>query len=292
MSPTQRLAPYAYAAPALVLLGLFVYWPIVYSLLLSFQRWDFLSAERPFVGVGNYRTLYEAADFWNAVRATFVFVAASVPIRLALALALALSVAGGGRLSRGLVLVYYLPVVSSTVAVAITWIWLFQTDQGLINKALAILGLDPVPWLRNGNTALAAIVIVSVWKQFGYDVVVYLAGLGSIPKDYAEAASLDGAGRLMIFRRITWPLLMPTTFFLLVVAVIDSFQVFTLVNIMTGGGPALATEMLIVLLYRLGFVHFEIGLASALAMVLFAALILLTVLQFRMIGRRVHYAYE
>jgi multiple sugar transport system permease protein/sn-glycerol 3-phosphate transport system permease protein len=291
MSRVQRLAPYAYAAPALVLLGLFVYWPIVYSFVLSFQRWDFLSAARPFVGFGNYRTLYQSADFWNAIRATLIFVAASVPLRLALALALALAVRDGGRLSRGLVLVYYLPVVSSTVAVAITWIWLFQTDQGLINQALAIFALGPVPWLRNGNTALAAIVIVSVWKQFGYDVVVYLAGLSSIPKDYAEAASLDGAGRLTIFRRITWPLLMPTTFFLLVVAVIDSFQVFTLINIMTGGGPALATEMLIVLLYRLGFVHFEIGLASALAMVLFAGLILLTVLQFRMIGRRVHYAY-
>lgn len=285
----DRVEPYLYVAPALTLLGLFVYWPIVLSLVLSVQRWDFLSSHRPFVGFENYRILLGSNEFWNSLSVTSLFVAGSVPVRMALALAIAIQLGGDGRLRRLLRAVYFLPVVSSAVAVAITWVWLLQTDQGLVNQLLGLVGIPAIPWLRSPSVAIWSIAMVNVWKHIGYDIVVYLAGLKAIPLAYYESAALDGANRWDVFRRITWPLLLPTTLFLLVVAVIDSFQVFTLVNIMTGGGPALGTDVLVHLLYRTGFITFEIGKASALAILLFLLLMLLTLGKFAIAKGRVRY---
>jgi multiple sugar transport system permease protein/sn-glycerol 3-phosphate transport system permease protein len=283
--------PYIYAFPALALLALFIYWPIVYSLALSFERWDFLSPHRPFVGFENYARLLAAPEFRNSLAVTAIFVAASVPVRLVLALALAHALAAETHLVRFLRAVYFAPVVVSSVAVAIIWSWLFDTDAGLVNAALALLGVAPVPWLRDPGLALAAVTMVAIWKQLGYDIVIYIAGLQAIPSDYYEAAALDGASPLDRFRAITVPLLAPTTFFLLVVSVIDSFQVFTIVNVMTQGGPALGTDVLINLLYRLGFEFFDIGRGSALAILLFLLLCTLTFVKFGVIGRRISYEH-
>ncbi len=184
---------------------------------------------------------------------------------------------------------YFLPVVSSSVAIALVWRYLFNTDAGLVNALLTGLGASQVPWLIDPNTALWAVVIVSVWQSLGYDIVLFIAGLQAIPKEYVEAARIDGASRWQVFRSVTWPLLTPTTFFILVVSVIGSFQVFAVVNVMTGGGPALGTDVLVNLLYRRAFVYFDIGRASALAVVLLAILLILTYVQFRVAGRRVHY---
>ena len=253
------------------------------------QHWDFLSENRPFVGLENYRGLFASDEFRNSLRVTLLFVAVSVPVRMGLALGLAHLVLQETRLNRVLRGVYFLPVVSSSVAISLVWRWLFNTDAGLVNAMLTGLGGAKVPWLINPQTALWAIIIVSVWQGLGYDVVLFIAGLQAIPREYVEAARIDGANGLQVFRAITWPLLTPTTFFILVVSVIGSFQVFAIVNVLTGGGPALGTDVLVNLLYRRAFTYFDIGRASALAVVLLAMLLILTLIQFRVAGRRVHY---
>ena len=280
---------YVFVFPALFFLTAFLLWPTVYSAVLSFQRWDFLSADRPFVGLANYRALLSSSEFHNSLGITLFFVFTSVPLRMALALALAHLVLEEGWLNRVFRAVYFFPVVASSVAVALVWRWFFNTDAGIVNAALLAMGGDRVPWLIDPRSALWAIVIVNVWQQLGYDVVLFLAGLKGIPDSLIDAARIDGAHAWHVFRHITWPLLTPTTFFVLVVSVIGSFQVFATVDIMTGGGPALGTDVLINLLYRRAFVYFDIGRASALAIVLLAVLLTLTWLQFRVLGRRVHY---
>ena len=280
---------YLYVLPALFFLCLFVLWPTLYSLILSVQRWDFLSASRPFVGLENYRGLVTSSEFLNSLRVTLLFVALSVPVRILIALGLAHLVLNETRLNRVLRGVYFLPVVSSSVAISLVWRWLFNTDAGLVNAVVTSLGGEKVPWLIAPQTALYAVVIVSIWQSLGYDVVLFIAGLQAIPKEYVEAAQIDGARPWGVFRFITWPLLMPTTFFILVVSVIGSFQVFSLVNVMTGGGPALGTDVLVNLLYRRAFVYFDIGRASALAILLLVILLALTFIQFRVLGKRVYY---
>ena len=149
--------------------------------------------------------------------------------------------------------------------------------------------LSPVPWMQDPQLALYVIIFVNTWKQLGYDVIIYTAGLQAISMEYYDAAAVDGGGRFHVFRRVTFPLVMPTTYFLLVISVIDAFQVFTIVDVMTRGGPAGATDMIVNMLYRVGFTLFDIGTGSALAVLLFIFLIALAVVKARVIGRRVHY---
>ena len=285
----MRWHGYLYVLPALVFLSLFILWPTLYSIILSVQRWDFLSPNRPFVGLENYRGLLASSEFQNSLRVTLLFVALSVPIRIVIALGLAHLVFKESRLNRLLRGVYFLPVVSSSVAISLVWRWLFNTDAGLVNAVVVGLGGTKIPWLISPQTALYAVVVVSVWQALGYDVILFIAGLRAIPKEYTEAAQIDGARPWGVFRFVTWPLLMPTTFFILVVSVIGSFQVFSIVNVMTGGGPALGTDVLVNLLYRRAFTYFDIGRASALAVLLLVILLALTLLQFRVLGKRVHY---
>ncbi|MGF1475972.1 MAG: carbohydrate ABC transporter permease [Geminicoccaceae bacterium] len=290
--PALALEPYLYVLPALVILLAFVYWPILYSVWLSVHAWDFLRPVKPFVGLENYTELLGSDDFWNSLTVTAIFVIGSVPVRLLLALALAHALmreTGLHRLARG---AFFLPVITSSVALSIIWSWMFNTDYGLINGLITTFGGGKVSWLTSTEVAIWSIVIVNVWKQLGYDLIIYLAGLQAIPSDYYEAAKIDGASGWQRFRALTLPLLMPTTFFLLVVSVIDSFQVFTIVNVMTQGGPAWSTDLIVNLLYRTSFIVFDIGLGSALAMILFLILMGLTVAKFAVIGRKVYYEYQ
>ncbi|WP_036218518.1 carbohydrate ABC transporter permease [Calidithermus chliarophilus] len=285
----QRLVPYLYLLPSGLFLALFVLWPALQSFALSFQRWDFLAAERPFVGGANYAALLQSAEFWNSVRVSLGLVALSVPVRLVLALALALLLLRETRANRLVRAVLMLPGVSSAVTVAVVFSWIFNTDLGFVNLLLGRLGLGRPDWLGSLELPLVVLAVVVVWKQLGYDVLVYIVALQAIPQAYLEAARVDGASRWQSFRHVSLPLLTPTTFFLLVMGVLDAFHTFTLVNVMTGGGPALATDVLVNLLYRTSFVFFDIGKASALAVLLFGLLGTLTALQFYWIGRRVHY---
>lgn len=288
----RALMPYFYVLPVLSILGLFVYWPILSSVLLSLTHWDFLMPEPRYVGLDNYKFLLTSDEFWNALWVTVAFTLVSVPVRLLLALGLAMALLRNRRLERVLRAAFFLPVVVSTVAISIIWGWMYNTEFGLLNGLLALFDLGPVPWLTRPDMAIVSVAIVDIWKQIGYDMVLYIAGLQAIPSELLEAARIDGARFFKRFRTIVLPLLMPTTFFLIVVSVINSFQVFTIVNVLTQGGPAGGTDVLVHMLYRISFINFAIGQGSALAVMLFVVLIALTVFKFAVIGRSVHYGYD
>lgn len=291
MSPPRLRAvkPYLYLAPCLGVLALFTYWPIVSSFWLSVHQTNLLSGRSRFVGLDNYSQLLSSADFHNALTVTFLFVLISVPPRLILALGLAHVLRAPGPLARFMRGAYFLPYVTSSVAISVVWSWMFMTDTGFINLALGAIGLGRPPWLQDPELALAAIAIVAIWKQLGYDTLLYVAGLNAIPDSYYEAARMDGAGRTRQFFDLTLPLVAPTTLFLLIVSVIDSFQVFTLVNIMTRGGPANGTDVLMNHLYYLSFVLFDVSKGSALAAMLFVALVVIAGAKLAFAQRRVTY---
>lgn len=285
----RKLTPYLYVAPLMIFIALFTYIPILASLNLSFREWNFLSPDMPFVGFRNYEQLLASHDLWNSLWVTTLFAVFSVPLRLGLALVIAAYLVRESmhvRLLRGAL---FLPSVTSTVSIAVVFSWVFSTDYGMVNALLGTFGLGKVQWLQNPHLALWVLIFVNTWKQIGYDIVIYIAGLQAIPRELYDAAAVDGGKRLHVFRRITMPLVMPTTYFLLVISVIEAFQVFTIVNVMTKGGPAGATDMLVNLLYEIGFVLFDIGRGSALAVLLFILLVGLAILKSRIIGRKVHY---
>lgn len=286
----RKLSPYLFVFPCLLLIGVFTYWPVLSSFYYSFHTWNFLSTDMPFVGWENYRELLSGQEFRNSLYVTIAFVVISVPLRLGLALLIANFLVKETVLVRFLRGAYFLPSVTSTVAISVIWSWIFATDFGLVNNILSVFGVDKITWLQSPMLALWVIVIVNLWKQLGYDIVIYVAGLQAIPNDLYEAAQVDGGRRWHVFRRVTFPLVMPTTYFLLIISVVESFQIFTIVNIMTNGGPAFATDMLVNLLYRTGFVLFDIGQGSALAVILFLVLLVLAVIKSRLIGKKVHYA--
>jgi ABC-type sugar transport system permease subunit len=285
----RKLTPYLFIAPLISFIAVFTYVPILTSLNLSVRRWNFLTPDMPFVGLENYRLLLSSHDFWNALWVTALFTVFSVPIRLFLALVIANYLARETLVSRLLRGALFLPFVTSTVSIAVVFSWVFATDYGLINPVLGWLGIGKLAWLQNPALALWVLIFVNTWKQIGYDVVIYIAGLQAVPQELYDAAAVDGGRRLHVFRRITFPLVMPTTYFLLVVSVIEAFQVFTIVDVMTHGGPAGATDLIVHMLYRIGFVLFDIGQGSALAVMLFVLLIALAFLKSRIIGRKVHY---
>ncbi|MCM2402503.1 sugar ABC transporter permease [Rhizobium sp. S153] len=285
----RTLTPYLFVGPLIAFIAVFTYIPIVSSLNLSFRHWDFLSPDMPFVGLDNYRALLSSRDFWNALKVTALFAVLSVPLRLALALAIASYLVRETLPSRLLRGALFLPSVTSTVSIAVVFSWVFATDYGMVNALLVKLGLGKVPWLQDPSLALWVLIAVNTWKQLGYDIVIYIAGLQAVPQELYDAAAVDGGRRFHVFRRVTVPLVMPTTYFLLVISVIEAFQVFTIVNVMTHGGPAGATDMLVNMLYRVGFVLFDIGQGSALAVLLFVLLIVLALVKSFVVGRKVHY---
>ena len=288
----RPVSPYLYALPALAVLGVFVYWPILYSVWLSAHKWDFLSPAPAFVGFDNYRIMLDSAQFRNAFANTTVFTLVSVIPKLALALGVAVLIAPPNRMNRVLRSVFFMPTIMSAVAIGVVFDWMMLTEGGTFNAALAWLGLDPVRWLTDPDIALYSIALVEVWKGFGYDVVIYAAGLQAIPVALYEAARMDGAGPWRQFRDVTVPMVMPTTFFLLILSVINGFQVYTFVDVMTQGGPARATEVILYYLVRTGFEGANVGLGSAVAVTLFLVLLTITIAKMLTLGRTVHYGVD
>ena len=292
MQRMRFIQPYLFLLPALAVLLVFVYWPVVYSVWLSVHRWDWLMPAPEFVGLNNYTVMLSSAQFQAALWRTTLFTLVSVPPTLALALVVAVLVAPPSSTNRLLRSVYFLPTVMSAVAIGVIFDWMMNTEVGTFNRVLRALGFSGVRWLTDPDLALYSIALVEVWKQFGYAVVIYAAGLQAIPRELYEAAAIDGARGRRVFWDITFPLVMPTTYFLLILSIINGFQVFTFVEVMTEGGPARATEVILYYLVRTGFDSANVGLGSAVALVLFAILLGITVLKMMTIGRRVHYGYD
>jgi multiple sugar transport system permease protein/sn-glycerol 3-phosphate transport system permease protein len=280
----------ALVAPNLLLLAAFTYWPLVYNGYLSLTEWDMISPEKSFVGLENYRELAREPRFWRIFLNTFYFVLGSVGITMAVALGAAILLNQKLR-GRGLArAVVFTPTVLTGSAIAIVWIYLFDPNYGLFRVFLNGVGLASPKWLTDLFWAMPALLIVYVWKNFGYAVVVYLAGLQGIPRELYEAAIVDGASPWDRFRHVTWPGLGPITFFLLVTSILSSFQAFDIVAVMTKGGPVDATNTLIFHLYEEGFIAFHAGRAAAIGVVLFVLMLLVTIVQLRGVERKVHYA--
>lgn len=287
----RRTAWYGYLFIAPMMLGFlaFMAGPIVYAFALSFTDYSLLHATS-FVGLDNYVKLATADDlFWKTVGNTLYFSAGLIPLNLALALALALllnqKLPGTGLFRTAI----FTPVVTSIVVWAIVWKYVFATDAGLLNQALRSLGVQGPAWLYNTALAMPVVIVVSVLKKVGMNMVIFLAALQDVPKMYYEAATIDGASKWRQFVSITLPMITPSIFLTLVITLIGSLKVFSQIAVMTDGGPGTSTYVLVYYIYQLAYKVFDLGYASAVAFVLFFLVLLLTVLQWNVRKRWVHH---
>lgn len=284
MSTRRRkdaLAAYALIAPNLIIYSIFVVLPVIASFLLSFSDWNFISGfnNLKFVGVENFTALVRDEWFTSSLRNNLVFTL-TVPVTMALGLLFAVLL-NRFVFARGLIRsLIFMPYITSSIAIAIVWLVIFHPTYGPVNSFLNAIGvMNPPKWTGSVLWALPTIMFVTVWAGLGYNMVIFLAGLQTIPKELYEAADIDGAGPLAQFRFITFPLLAPTSFFLLITGIIGSFKAFDLINVMTQGGPGTATTMLAFNVYRQGFVFYKMGYASAVAWVLMVIVFVITMFQ-------------
>ncbi|MDQ3654495.1 MAG: sugar ABC transporter permease [Chloroflexota bacterium] len=277
-----------FIAPQVLGLVVFSLIPVVYAFILSVMRWDGLGA-REFVGLNNFRLQFENPEFIDALVHTLVYTLIAVPggVAVSLLAALAVNRVKGKTFYRT---IFFLPTITSSVVVSMVWLWLLNGDFGLINVYLREwFALDPPNWLVDTTWVIPAVALVAVWAGLGFNMVIFLAGLQSIPATYLEAAQIDGASKWRQFWNITLPLLSPTTFFVTIISIIASFQVFDMVYVMTGGGPGSASTTMVFHIYELAFVNFTFGISSATAVVLFVLIMGVTLLQFWGQRRWVHY---
>lgn len=278
-------------APATFLLFLLLLGPTGAVVLLSMTDWQFGARTMNFIGLGNYVELFNDRVFWISLRNTLLYVAITVPVSVALGLGTALLIEARGSGQGFYRTVFFLPVTATLIAMAVVWEFLFHPNVGLVNLLLALAGIPSIHWLNNSATALYALCAIGVWQSIGFNTVLFLAGLKSIPRDLYEAAAVDGADDPWErFRRVTWPMLGPTLMFVLIIMAIRSFQVFDSVAVLTAGGPTKSTEVLLYTMYREGFAYFRSGYASGVAVIFLAFVLALTLLQTKVFDRRVHYA--
>ncbi len=279
-----------FVAPNLLLFGIFSYWPMISNLYLSLVRWDMISPVKTFIGSGNYAYLFNDETFRMVLRNSAVFTVGAVGGSLLLGLATALLLNQKLRWRNGARAVLFAPTLLSGAAIGIVWVYIFDPRFGFLARLLGSIGIGSPSWLSDPSWAMPAVIIVYVWKNVGFSTVIYLAGLQAIPQDLYEAARVDGAGILWRFRSVTLPMLSPITFFLVITALLNSFQAFDIIKVMTEGGPVDATNTLIYYVYEQGFVAYNAGRAAAAALVLFAIMFAITLIQLRYAEERVHYA--
>jgi sn-glycerol 3-phosphate transport system permease protein len=284
-----RLRPYVMIAPAFAVFVLFFIYPIVYMIQLSFFSWDFVSPTKTFVGLQNFIDLFSSPEFRQVLHNSFLYTFLTVICGISIALALALWLNRSGIVYGFVQGALFSPYIISLVSVAMLWMWLLDPQYGLVNWVLGLIGIAPQEWLTHPDRALISLVIVAVWKGVGFNTLVFIAGLQSIPQDMYEAAELDQSSRWRTFTHITLPMLSPTLFFLVIINMIGSFQVFETIDIMTQGGPINSTNTLVYYIYEYGFRFFQIGYASAAGVILLILVALLTFLYFVLLSRRVHY---
>ena len=280
---------FAWAAllPAVLFFALFVGFPVGYSFILSFHEWNMMATTPTWVGLDNYTALFKDEMFLRSLAQTAIFTAGITACIVVFSLGMALLLDLKLRYIKLYRTIFYLPAVTSLVAIGIVWVWMFDPQYGLINQILKGMGIEGPLWLADPRTALVSLVITAAWRNVGYFATIFLAGLQGIDDMYYEAARIDGAGPWASFWRITLPLLKPTMLFVMVMSVILSFQVFALVYVMTAGGPAGSTSVLVFYLYQQAFTYFRMGYASAVGYILFVVVFILTLLQFRLFGKTV-----
>lgn len=278
----------AFVAPSLVMLLVFTVAPIGAAAVLSFFQWDLLTSP-DFVGLGNFRELAGDADFKAALVHTLVFIAGYVPVVMVVGLALAVMMSRRSRLAGVSRVVFFMPVVSAWVAVALMWKWMLNSRFGVVNWVLDLIGIEGPAWLFERGWAMVSVITASVWKDAGFVMILFLAGLAAIPESYRESALVDGANRWQAFWQVTFPLLTPTVFLVSIILLINSFQVFEQVWILTEGGPLGSTTVVVERIVKNAFSFGRMGYAAAMSWVLFVFIFAVTLLQTRLQKRWVHY---
>ena len=282
--------PYLMIAPSIISIATFIIYPLLNLARLSLWRTNLMNpAQNEFVGLANFRQLFTRDDFWHSLRNTVVYTVSVVAIVTILALIIAMWIHKSSRFHGMVQGAIFIPHIVSILSVSLIWAWMFSVDGGLFNSLLIAMGFSPLRWLQSSDTAMMSIVIVMVWKSLGYFVLIFVAARNAIPESIYEAAALDNARPIVVFFKITLPMLSPQLFFVLVIMTIASFRMFEAVHIMTRGGPNLATNTLVYYIYSNVFEVMRIGLAASAAMVLTVVISLLTLLYFTVLSKQVHY---
>ena len=279
------------AAPAVIALTILLLAPTATLLAVSLTDMELGGPSLHWIGLGNYAELLDDPGFRNAMRNTLVYVASVLPLSVLLGLGIALLIEGGTRGRTLFRAIFFLPVVSLLVAMATAWEYILHPTIGPLNSALRLAGIAPINWLGSSDWALTSLCMIGVWENLGYVVVLFLAGLTAIPAELRAAAATDGAARAWDrFWLVTWPMLGPTTLFVVTITAIRCLRVFDTVAALTQGGPNKSSEVLLHLMYREGFTYFRIGYSAAITTVFLAVVLLLVLLQTRVLERRIHYA--
>lgn len=290
----QALTDLWLVGPATLALVLFIFLPVAIVAVLSLTDYQFGAATFEWTGIQNYIDLFSSRIGRRAVTNTLIYVAIVIPFSVGLGLLVAIGLyqmtTWAPRLSNVMKTVYFLPVAATLVAMSVAWQMVLHPSLGIVNQTLAAIGAEPQNWLSDRGLVLYTLAMIGVWQSVGYNMVLFLAGLATIPSELYDAAEVDGAGGgWSRFWTVTWPMLGPTTLFVMVVTATNAFRVFETVATMTRGGPAFASDTLVYALYREGFIYFKAGYASAITMVFFAFLLVLAVIQFRVVEKKVHY---
>ena len=284
-SRRRTLTAYGLLAPSLFGVIVFLGIPVVLVVVFSFLKWNLLTAPK-FVGIENYLDVFQHEGAGHALLVTCYYFVLNIPVQTALALGMALLMNRKGRFTALVRVLCVLPYLATPVAMGVVWQWIFAPDTGVVNTLLHVVGITGPNWLNSPGWSMPVVAFANIWQFVGYNMLFFLAGLQAIPPTLYEAAAIDGASTVQRFFRVTLPLLRPTMLFVLVTGAIGSFQVFDSVYVMTNGGPGTTTTVMNMLIYQNGFIGFRIGAASALSVILFAVILVVTLVQFRYFNRR------
>lgn len=278
-----------FVMPALIPLIIFWIYPICRSIWISFTNWDFMTPDYDFVFFKNYISIFRDSRFYNALWNTVVFTAGTLVPTIVGGLGLALLLQKDFKGSGIFKFVLFSPWITPTVAISIVWTWIFQPQDGLANLVLGFFHLPALKWISSSETAMLSVIVVTVWKSLGYAMIFYLSALENVPTEFYEASSLDGAKKWQQFRYITLPSISPTTFFLMIITMVNSLQAYDQIQILTQGGPSGSTRTLLYMYYQLGFQEFSMGEATAVAVVMIIITAGLSLIQFIVSKKWVHY---
>ncbi|MBN6206266.1 sugar ABC transporter permease [Ralstonia pickettii] len=282
---TNKLTPYLFLLPGCIILGAFIFYPMLQAIGMSFTNYNMIT-DPQFVGISNYKELFQDDLFWKTLMNTLLYLVIAVPALVIIPIFLAVLV---NQQLRGIAFfrsIYYIPVVTSLVVAGIAWDWVYK-ENGLLNYMLDLIGIitEPIPWLTSTSTALFAVIVVTVWKGLGYYMIIYLAGLQSIPADLYEAAQIDGANWWKQVTKITIPMLMPFVLIVTIMSSIAAMKVFEEIYIMTGGGPLHSSETLVFYIYTQAFDRLNMGYASAAAVILFLLTLIFSLINLKVMSK-------
>ena len=275
--------------PAVIPLGVFWIWPMIKAIFMSFTDWDYMSSTYNMVGVENYKALFSDSAFYNALKNTFIFTAGTLVPTIVGGLSIAMVLKNNIKGSALYKAIIFSPWITPTVAISIVWSWIFEPKYGFANYILKLFNLPKSQWLQSSDTAMIAVIIVTVWKGLGWAMVFYLTALEKVPKHLYEAAAIDGANMWNKFISITLPLISPTTFFLSIITTINSLQAYDQIQVLTQGGPAGSTRTILYMYYQTAFENFNMGQATAMATVILVIIGILSGIQFFASKKWVHY---